>query len=460
MIYSAQKRNLILYLLISTVSFIFLVTIPEAGISVLIFVIIQAAALRLLLPRKSLLFFAPIFILALNSFISANPMWRAANIVVAAAIYAAMSVKITYGISLKDTSLAFFRRLAETIAHAFASFGVPISWGAQAQIQNVPTIRRVLKGVAISVPVLLFLTVVLSSADLIFSRFVENIFNEIFAFINFKTVERVLSGIFVGLYLFGIVYVISNFKNEPEELETEKISRVDDSIVIGIVLGSALIIYTLFVVIQFGYLFASLNNLPYNLNHVNYARRGFFELLFLTFVNISAILVSVWLTKAKVIRLMCIYLCAVTVVLLASSFYRMYLYGEDDGLTRMRFLVLGFLFFELIGLLFTFCYIAKPKFNIVLVYCLIALSYFLLLNLTPIDRIIARDQVNRYFATGRGGVEYSVTLSPDAAPEIARLLSSPNEKTQELARKYFESIEASKGWRQWNLSRIRAVRMY
>jgi hypothetical protein len=455
---TAQRRNLLFYLLISATSFIFLVATPRAGISVLIFMIIQAEALRFFIPRKSLLFLAPIFILALNSFISANLMWRAANIPVAAAIYGAMAVQITCGISLKDTSLAFFQRLAEAISNALASFGVPISWGAEAQIQNVPTIRRVLKGAAISVPVLFFLTALLSSADLIFQQIVQNLFDDTFSRINFSTVARIAFGVVAGLFLFGIVYVILNFKNEFEDAEPEKKSPVGDTIVIGIVLGSALLVYTLFVAIQFGYLFSSLDNLPYNLNSVSYARRGFFELLFLTFVNISAILATVWRVKTKGIKLMCVYLCAITVVLLASSFYRMYLYGADDGLTRMRFLVFGFLFFELIGLLFTFFYIAKPKFNIVLVYCFIALSYFLLLNLTPIDRIIARDQINRYFETGRGGVEYSVTLSPDAAPEIKRLLQSPNEKTRTLARNYLDSIEPTKGWRQWNLSQSRAVR--
>jgi uncharacterized membrane protein len=91
-----------------------------------------------------------------------------------------------------------------------------------------------------------------------------------------------------------------------------------------------------------------------------YARRGFFELIFLTGVNIAFILLTVWLTKAQksraanLTKILCLYLCAITVILLISSFYRMWLHGYDDGLTRMRFLVFGFLIFEFIGLIFTF----------------------------------------------------------------------------------------------------------
>jgi hypothetical protein len=305
----------------------------------------------------------------------------------------------------------------------------------------------------------------LSSADMIFSQTVERFIQTIVDSININIVGRVFLGIVAGLYVFGIVCGILTSK--PEEAAHEKRQFKGDTMIINIVLSSVLVVYTLFVAIQFRYLFAPPDSLPYGLNFVTYARRGFFELLFLTFVNIVSILVTVWLTKtqrgrgAKLTKILSMYLCAVTVILLASSFYRMWLYGADDGLTRMRFLVFGFLIFELIGLIFTFFYIMKPKFNVVLVYCFIALSYYLLLNLVPIDRIIAREQINRYFATGQGGIHYSMTLSPDAAPEIARLLNSSDACVSNYAQEYFVKVENENvsGWRQWNLSRSKALRL-
>jgi hypothetical protein len=76
------------------------------------------------------------------------------------------------------------------------------------------------------------------------------------------------------------------------------------------------------------------------------------------------------------------------------------------------------------------------------------------------DRIIARDQVNRYFETGQGGIHYATSLSADAAPEIARLLNSENRYTRERAENYFRAIEAVEpSWRQWNLSIHRASRL-
>ena len=466
-ILSLLKRNLLIYLLVSAISFVYLVTTPGAGISVFVFMVIQAAWLYSIMPQKKyILALAPVFILALNSFISANPMWRLPNLFVRLILYGLMAVWAVHGIALKDTSAAIFIKLGQAVCGALLCASAPFKWGKEAKAERLPVLRRVLIGLGISVPVLIFLVIMLSRADMIFSHTVERFFTGISAGFDMGTAVRAWLGIVTGFYLFGILYVIFAGKEEQADKPAAK-QIIGDCMIINIVLSSVLVVYTLFVGIQFRYLFAAPSNLPYGLNFVNYARRGFFELLILTFVNIAFILVVVWLTKsqsgnsAKLAKGLCMYLCAITVVLLISSFYRMWLYGSDDGLTRMRLLVFGFLIFEFIGLGFTFFYIAKPKFNIVLVYCFIALSYYLLLNLVPIDRVITREQINRYFATGQGGIHYAMSLSPDAAPEVARLLHSSDIRTRRYAEAYFvaHGMESSTSWRQWNLSRSRMLQV-
>lgn len=160
----------------------------------------------------------------------------------------------------------------------------------------------------------------------------------------------------------------------------------------------------------------------------------------------------------------CCYLCAITFVLLASSFYRMWLYCADDGLTRLRLLVLGFLVFESLGLIGTLLYIVRPKFNIIALYLTVGLSYYLLLNLIPIDRLVAKDQIDRYFSGRTDGVAYVMTLSADAAPEIRRLLEPQvtEQKTRELARAYFQELQEPNlvpRWQRHNLSVSRALQI-
>ena len=470
------KRKLITYLIVTVVTYFFFafpylgmgyfIIRPRAGVSVPIFMLIQAGLFYYLIEQKKpLLTFIPIFIISLNPFISANPMWRGANFVVTALLFGLMALWIITGISIKDKSYTLISELAETIYNALSKFSIPFRWLGNVKKESFPNMRRVLIGIAISIPSLIFLIIMLSQADMIFSQAVGSFFERLFRLIEPSVIVRLIAAAFVSLYLFGILFCILAVKKEQKE-RLETVHKTGDCLILNIVLTSVLLVYTAFIIIQIRYLFAPPDNLPHGITFEAYARRGFFELLFLTGVNIVFILITVALTKtqsgrgAQITKYLCLYLCAVTVVLLISSFYRMWLHGSDDGLTRMRLLVFGFLFFEAIGLIATFFYILKPKFNIVSVYALIALTYFLVLNLVPIDRVVARDQVSRYFQTGKAGIDYVMTLSPDAAPEVARLLHSESAHTRHRAGDFLLTIEEFEtSWRQWNLSIDRGRRL-
>ena len=455
------KIKLLSYLLISAAGFSYLVLPWNAGVSVPIFAIIQFLCLYFLTPKKKpLLMFIPIFILALNFFISANEMWRATNILVIVVLYSVMALLMVDDFPIKEASSRFVFKTLENIVKPLIHFAIPVKWCMEAGKEHTKKVVRILIGIAISIPCLMLLLMLLSSADEIFSRNVSGIIDWIANTINPEIFAKIFFGIVVGFYLFGLLYSVYQPRSEKTG-ETK--SRKGDLIIFNILLTSILAVYTIFVVIQFRYLFAGGSSLPYGLSYTYYARRGFFELLFLSGVNIFLILITVWLTKeqtgkwAKVTKILCCYLCVVTVILLVSSFYRMWLYNADDGLTRLRFLVFGFLIFEALGLVFTFVYIIKPKFNIVGIYAVIALTYYLLLNVVPMDRIIARDQIDRYFKTGNGGIDYVVTLSPDAAPEIERLRDCGDSYIVSQVDEYFEynnDYYSRDGfhWQSWNLS--------
>ncbi|MDR0293277.1 MAG: DUF4173 domain-containing protein [Oscillospiraceae bacterium] len=367
---------------------------------------------------------------------------------------------MTDRLPVREVSARFIGNILKNIPEPLRYFAVPFKWCAEINQKHTRTAKRVLIGVAVSVPCVLFLLVMLSSADLIFSNSVSKILRDIIKIMNFDALLKIVWGIIAGFYLFGLVYSV--YQPGCEKAADRKV-KSGDLIILNILLVSILVIYTIFVVIQFRYLFASGDNLPYGLTYTHYARRGFFELLFLSGLNILLILFTVWLTKAqtgkwaKLTKLLCCYLCAVTGILLISSFYRMWLYNADDGLTRLRFLVFGFLIFEAIGLAFTFAYIIKPAFNIVAVYAAIGLTYYLLLNVVPMDAVIAKDQIDRYFKTGREGIYYALSLSADAAPQIERLLGSDDARVKMAVDAYFERInqdysDSASRWQRFNLS--------
>jgi len=453
------KRTLSLYMLISSISFSYLVLAEQAGISILVFVAIQFLCLYCWTPRKKpLLMFIPISMLALNAFISANTMWRIPNFFVGLTLYSIMALWLTNQLTFNESLTGFVIKPLKNLIAPFRHFKTPVDWGIEGHRAHLPLLKRVAIGIGISIPCLIILSIVLASADIIFAIVLADFFDSLFSIFSISAVFRVWFGLGIGLYLFGMFYQTRS--QTLQKIKVPVIAAVKgDLIIINIVLVSVLFIYTVFVAIQFRYLFASPGNLPFGLNFVTYARRGFFELMALAGINIMTILATIWMTNGqtskgkRLTRGLCFYLCAVTSVLLASSFYRMWLYGSDDGLTRMRFLVFSFLIFKAIGLVATFFYIAKPRFNIVAVYCLIALIYYVFLNLVPMDTVVAKSQINRYFETGRGGIAYVLTLSPDAAPQVARLTSSENESTRNLALWYFQNRHFDyTSWRQWNLS--------
>ena len=447
----ASKKYLLVYLIVSAMTFPLFVLADSAGISVLLFMVIQFAFLyRWVKP----LIFIPFFIFGVNSFISANTMWRVPNFFVAILLYSATALWIKGQLPLKGSLLEFIFRTFKNILQPIYHFNMPAKWFFESRGTNVGIIKRVVIGVAISAPCLIFLLIMLSRADAIFSHVVSDSLWWLVSLLHFTTITRVIFGIVIGFYLFGMLVYITRVSHEESEGRVIKEKR-GDLLIINIVLVSILIIYTLFVIIQFRYLFASSDNLPFGLTFESYARRGFFELMALTAINIALILITCWLSKdqrARLTKVLCFYLCAVTAVLLTSSFYRMWLHGSDDGLTRMRLLVFGFLIFKAIGILVTFVYISRPNFNIVAIYCLIALIYYLSLNIIPIDNIVAHSQVNKYFASGRAGMHYALTLSDDAAPQIARLLYSDNPYTSRGAEVFLASIGRPAGWRQWRIS--------
>lgn len=159
-------------------------------------------------------------------------------------------------------------------------------------------------------------------------------------------------------------------------------------------------------------------------------------MVFLSVLNLGLILLTTYLLREKIYeeknkwalftKLMLIYLCVITGILLVSSYYRMSLYDNAYGFTRLRVLVYIFLAFEAMGLVGTLAYIIRHNFNIFALYAAIGLAFYLTLNLVKIDEIIAKRNIDMYLS-GQAqdiDIDYLMTLSPDALEQILRLTDS------------------------------------
>lgn len=479
------KTKLSLYGIISAVTYMYLIEVPIPGVSVPVFILIQFTSIWLLIKNseevnnKGILMMIPIFLISLNRLLSANRMWGATNFFAVVFLYSVMILMLNGNLKLKNLNIESIFKIIFNMFEPFTNFMVPINWLAEKSKNKEKNqlVKRVITGIAISIPCVLFLIIMLSSADMIFN---ENImlFNRwLSGLLDFYYAFRFIAGTFAGLYLFGHLYSViaekhagiaglvsfsSNSANKPDKAR-------GDLIVLNILLTSILAIYTIFIAIQFRYLFSA-GELPYGLNYAEYARRGFFELIFLSVLNIALILLTTYLLKDKIYagknkwaqltKLMMIYLCVLTGVLLVSSYYRMSLYDSAYGFTRLRILVYLFLLFEAAGLAATLAYIVKHNFNILAVYAAVGLTYYLTLNLVNIDGIIARRNIDMYLSgrTETVDIDYLMSLSTDAAPEIMRLVNEDVETgTRYKAKSYLQELEnlydsMEYNWQSYNLS--------
>lgn len=488
------KQRLIIYSIVSGISFVYLILVPFVGIGMPLYAIIQLVLILYLSKdrvevknKKALLLFIPIFMLTLRYFISGSYTFHLANFAVIFLLYSTMVLLFMDDLCIESQGLLFIKKILCTVFKPLLYFNIPIKWSIESNKENPNRIlfKRILIGVIISIPCLVVITFLLMAADMVFESKIDVLFNSFGNFISPITVFKIVFGILVGLYLFGLFYIIFEKKKESKEennLEAPKtIEKIilkpqGDVVIINVILISILTIYTMFAMIQFKYLFAAAFtniSLPAGLTYAEYARRGFFELLFLSFINIGLILIIIYLTRDKIynntnksgkfIKALMLYLCSITVLLLISSFYRMVLYNNEYGFTELRLLVSIFLIFEALGLLITFYYIVKPKFNIVAFYSVICLVFYLTINMINLDSMIAKKNINMYYEGKDLDVYYLYTLSSDAAPQMKRLLNNDDSDIKQIAIDYFERLKMnsydSKDWQSFNISRERALKI-
>lgn len=448
--------KLVTYWVATVISYIYLVMPDHAAISIPVFVLLQFGMYMYLIKSepeftkdinlRGLWVFVPIFILALNPAISSAGMWNFTNFIVVIILFSVMLLMLLGNFNIFVEGSCALRNAMSHIAKPFKHFGLPFKLAADMGKGKTNVVLRVLLGLLISIPVVLILMYMLSKADSVFASYIANFFRWLSELISWSSWIRLVFGTFVGLYMFGLVVML--FIRVPQRQAKQTPKAVGDPVIFLVIMACALLVYSVFVFIQFRYLFAGAQ-LPSGLTYTEYARKGFFELCFLSAINISVILLYVWLFKHKekgsvktVSQTFNIYLCVINFVILASSFYRMTLYTNSDGLTRLRLFVFGFLIFQAIGLAITVFYVLKPKFNMIGVYAALGLAYYLVLNIVPIDYFVAKNQVDRYLLHGDdGGIGYITrNLSPDAAPQVQRIIESNgiSEDVKQLCDVFYE----------------------
>lgn len=268
-------------------------------------------------------------------------------------------------------------------------------------------------------------------------------------------ISTVCMSIFGMVALYCLVCEIST-----REIKTEVADRRSREPLLAItVMGLVGLLYVMFCGVQVVYLFLGQGALPAGISFSDYAREGFFQLLFVTVLNTVLVLLCLkYFRESKVLKGVLTVISICTYVMIASAAYRMALYIQEYHLTLLRVLVLwclGTLSFVMAGVVVIIYKNTFPFFG----YCiLVVCACYLGLSLMRPDSVIAKYNISHEAQMSGDQLSYLSSLSSDAAPEISRLFLRPGYSDSYVIKGYAMRMKRSMSFRTYNFSYAEANR--
>ncbi len=426
--------------------------------------------------KKALILCIPILLISATYFIYNNSFFYVANILALIILFTLMIVLAVF----ENIRLGyFFNRLfylvigpIEFFEEAVGSIIDTVSSLFKKQEKSKEKnekIRKVIIGIFITIPILIVVLILLSSADSIFSNELKEVISTIFSldifeketYVNFLL--RLIFVLTIAVYLIGLLYNILE-DNFCEEDIIEKKKWTIDSIVGNTILTILNLVYLVFCYIQISVLFMKSGNMQ-DFEYASYARQGFFQLMAVSIINLVIILITSKRNeinkKINYTKIMNLFLATFTLIILVSSFYRMYLYEQEFGYTFLRLMVYFSLITEAILIIPTVMYILDFKINLTKTYFVVIIIMYIIVNYINIDNIIAKRNIDRYFEDSTGtyklDMNYLETLSVDATGQIKRLEGINDENIIFQVNNYLTNTKSkveNVTWQNFNINRI------
>ncbi|MBR3145680.1 MAG: DUF4173 domain-containing protein [Bacilli bacterium] len=385
----------------------------------LIFLIIYLKVNNLIKNKKGLLFIIPILILSIIPTFYSN-IFVLLNAIVIPILYILLFIYTmypTYNIIdlLKKGILQIFLPVGK-----IGNFFRVVTSGIREKVKLTDKTKKTLKALLIVVPITILVLWLLTSADMVFGNYFSNIF-KVFDYIpNNNIIQRTI----VVFLLFTYIGSTLIYSINPETTETKRKNL--DYVTIRLLLTVLNIIYVVFDIIQIRSLL--LHQVGNTITYAEYARQGFFQLMFISVINLIIILLSKSTKETKYNKTMSITMIFLTLIIIASSFIRMYLYETTYGYTILRLGVYIILITEVLLLIPTLIYIFNPKFKILRSYLYITIFVYTFINLFSIEKIITENNIKRYYIKDDIDIEYLENYNYDNIPELYKLFKKTDDE--------------------------------
>lgn len=340
-----------------------------------------------------------------------------------------------------------------------------------------------LRGIMLAIPILILLTLFLTSADPIFAQRVKSLYtwfdiNNMGEYIFRSIYIFMIAYLLLSAYYFGLVESKKIGKKQPARPILKPFSGFIES---WIILGAVNLLFLSFVILQFTYLFGGETNINVEgFTYSEYAVRGYFELVAVVIITLILFYVMAMITKRKTNTQRWIFsglgllLFGQTGIILASAFKRLTLYEAVYGFTRLRTMThISIFWIGLLLLAVIVLEITRKMERLAIILICITLGFGLTVNLVNIDGFIVQKNVDRaineteYNSDEPLDTSYLYSLSYDSIPPLISLHADP--ATPEIVRNDIGGVLACRlatldtpeeqSWPSIHYSELRAINL-
>jgi hypothetical protein len=417
--------------------------------------------------RLGYLIICCIWLLSASYFLNNNQLFYGLNILVIPGLVIFHLVLITSPENVRWNKPAFvpfiFTKLIQSLKFniGFAAlFGKSLKQGVKED--KLIIWKKVILGIVISLPILFVVLNLLISADTEFERLIGGI-PQWFHVINVERTMRLIVILFLTFAFFGFMQILvkKNLNVNQQQINGQKFQL--DGIITITVLIIINAVYLLFTVVQFRYFFSGTLQADYTF--AEYARKGFFELLFVTLINLSiTVIVLTFVNRTtsfmrRGLQILLTILVLASSVMLSSAFLRLSMYEDAYGFTFTRVLVHSFMIFLVVIFTYTLVKIWMEKLSLFHFYFITSLIYYTAITIIDLDKIVVKENMNRYETSGKIDIHYLNNLSYRGVLGLVDLYEKnqniPDLKKILLERKQ-EALAEDLPWQSYNLQREQA----
>ncbi len=196
-------------------------------------------------------------------------------------------------------------------------------------------------GLLMAVPLTIVVVFLLMSSDSMFETFMDGVWNDMPSF-SPSIIAELIFGIPIGMFLCGALFASAvRISPRDEELPTYRIFPLAAALA---AVTPACVFYIAYLVVQLNYLSAAFGGaLPEPFTYSEFARRGFFELCVIAFINFGLIILMQTFSARKAgdkrpaaLKVYTVILSVLTLMLIACAMAKMFIYIGEYGMTQLR----------------------------------------------------------------------------------------------------------------------------